>query len=131
METKKEVKDLTLAEFMDLPARAWSEEVECDAIIILPTQQEHDSGYMCMDFVAIKDNEAVCRLSGHSDVIHVNGIGGFGVWSPQTGIPSSLPPVAWSIDCLPTSGLLRLWASGWKLKCGPALSSFELFAVRK
>ena len=38
----------------------------------------HDSGFRTMDFVAYSKNEPICLLSGCSDVIHIDGIGGFG-----------------------------------------------------
>ena len=90
----------------------------------------HDSGYRCMDFIAIKDNVAFCRLSGCSDVIHLDGIGGYGKdwYKKYEKVPSRVPVHSWNIDCLPTSGLLRIWCRG-KLEAGAALSSFDIFAV--
>lgn len=47
------------------------------SIVILPTDDMHDSGYRCMDFVAVnRDHKPICRLSGCSDVLHLDGIGG-------------------------------------------------------
>jgi hypothetical protein len=91
----------------------------------------HDSGYRQMDFVAVgEDNKPICLLAGGSDVMHFNGIGGYGYdWLEKYGtVPSLLPPVDWNIDCLPTSGLLRLFSHN-KILCGIALSSFEFFAI--
>jgi hypothetical protein len=88
-----------------------------------------------MDFVAVLDNEPVCRLSGCSDVIHLDGIGGFGdKWLEKNGgVPDAVPPAGWTIDCMRVSGLLRLFCTGrgrLKLRCAEALSSFEVFAIR-
>ncbi len=93
----------------------------------------HDSGFRCMDFVACKGEEPICRLSGCSDVILFNGIGGYGYnWVEEYGkIPDLLSPIDWNIDCLPKSGLLRIFCQKYKLKIGEALSSFELFAIKK
>lgn len=93
----------------------------------------HDSGYRCMDFVAIKDGKAYKRLSGCSDVIHFNGIGGYGKdWLKKHGdVPRTLPVIDWSIDCLLESGLLHIFVGRGKLSCGAALSSFDLFAEEK
>ena len=64
-------------EFEALPKRKWDEGIgEFDSMIILPTKHIHDSGFRCMDFVAVKGKEPFCRLSGCSDVIHMDGIGG-------------------------------------------------------
>lgn len=101
--------------FEELPARSWNEDIgEFDSLIILPMRQRHDSGYRCMDFVAVKDNEPFCRLSGCSDVIHIDGIGGYGHnWlDTYSGVPHLVPPSGWNIDCLPVSGLLRMWSRG-------------------
>ena len=126
---------MTRKEFDALPYRDgddWSRNFECDGVVILPgrSRDKHDSGYRCMDFVAIRNNYPVCRLSGCSDVIHLNGIGGYGYnWLEKyEGLPSSVPPLDWTIDCLPKSGLLRLFCPRGKgVICGPSLSSFEIF----
>jgi len=92
----------------------------------------HDSGYRLMDFVACKGHKPICRLSGWgSDVLEFDGIGGFGYnWSKKGGVPKTIPSKGWKIDCLRTSGLLRLFKSPkWKLKAGEALSRFEIFAI--
>ena len=125
--------DMTRKEFDALPSREWNEDVEgVRSLVILPGRAKdmHDSGYRCMDFVAVnKDGEALCRLSGCSDVVHIEGIGGYGnKWLEQYGtVPKKIPPVAWSIDCLPKSGLLQLFAREG-ITCGPAFSSFEVFS---
>jgi hypothetical protein len=91
----------------------------------------HESGYRLMDFVAVKGGEPVCLLSGCSDVIHFDGIGGFGYgWlEKHNGIPKLIPPSGWNIDCLPKSGLLSIWTRNGRILCGPALSSFEIFTL--
>jgi hypothetical protein len=123
----KPVDDWTRKDFESLPVRKWNEDVgEFDNLVILPTRRLHDSGFRCMDFVAVRGSEPLCRLSGCSDVIHIDGIGGFGEWHGT--VPKLIPPKHWSIDCLKKSGLLRIFCNK-KLKAGEALSSFELFAL--
>lgn len=120
MKKDKNFQYWTKKELEALPQREYQEDIgEFDSLIILPTQQMHDSGFRCMDFVAVKENIPFCRLSGCSDVIHLDGIFANG------NIPTPLK--GWSIDCLKESGLLRLFSYA-KLKAGPALSSFELFS---
>lgn len=128
----KDINDMTQKEFQALPLRKdWSEEVMADALIILPTRRLHDSHFRCMDFVACVSKDLLLRLSGCSDVMHIDGIGGFGYkWLEQYGTcPKAVRPIGWSIDCLKTSGLLRIFASSYKIKCGASLSSFEMFAI--
>jgi hypothetical protein len=120
---------MTRKEFDELKHRDWDEDVICDSIVILPgrAKDKHDSGFRCMDFVAVIKDKPVCLLSGGSDVIHIDGIGGISL-----GRYSDICEGAWSIDCLPKSGLLRLWPTRTNcMKAGPALSSFEIFAVKK
>ena len=117
---------MTRKEFDELKHRDWDEDVICDSIIILPGRSRdlHDSGYRCMDFVAVKNDEPICLLAGGSDVIHIDGIGGADLRKGSFG------DGAWSIDCLPKSGLLRLWPTKTGcVRAGSALSSFEIFSM--
>lgn len=128
----KAVEYWTQKELKALHARKWDEDIgQFDSLVILPTRQMHDSGYRCMDFVAVKDNKPLCRLNGCSDVIHIDGIGGYGYkWSEKgNGVPLGIPAKGWSIDCLKVSGLLRLFADG-KMRAGRALSSFDIYAEK-
>lgn len=123
MENEKSFELWTRKEFEALPYRKWNEEIICDSLAILPTRRLHDSGFRCMDFVAIQGNKPICRCSGCSDVFHLGGIGGNNYGINQNEIPDR---VAWSIDCLKVSGLLRVFCHH-KLVLGSALSSFEVF----
>jgi hypothetical protein len=115
-------------ELLEISRREWNEDIGIfDSLIIIPTNRVHDSGYTTMDFIAVKDNLPIKRLSGCSDVLHLNGIGGYGQWSGS--IPTSRPVYSWNIDCLKKSKLLHIWCIGKRFKVGEALSSFELFIV--
>lgn len=77
-EEKKKVFNMTKEDFEEIPERGeWSRDIgEFDSLIIIPQNHVHDSGWMCMDFVAVnKDGEPICRLSGCSDVLNLDGIG--------------------------------------------------------
>ena len=129
------IKHMTQKDIKALPSRKWDEEIECNSIIILPGKKSdmHESGFRKMDFVAVRNNEAICLLSGCSDVIHIDGIGGYGYkWDERFGrVPNLVSPTGWSIDCLPETGLLRMWPRSGKIIVGPALSSFEIYALEK
>lgn len=127
------VNQMSREDFESLSTRKWDEDIgEIDSIVIMPTNEEHDSGYGCMDFIAVRGDEAICSLSGVSDVVHLNGIGGFGDnWLRKYGgVPDKISPISWSIDCLLKSGFLRLFCSK-SLRVGPALSSFEIYPVEQ
>ena len=133
MSEKKGIFEMKRKEFWELPEREWNQDIGPFAsLVILPSGRFHESGWRCMDFVAVdKDGYPICRLSGYSDVIHFDGIGGNGKnWLDErirTGkVPTMIPVKDWKIDCLPC-GYLRVRAN-CALTCGEALSSFELFA---
>lgn len=120
--------EMTKEDFEKVPARGgYSRDVgEFNALVIIPQDYAHDSGWMCMDFVAVdKEGEPICRLSGCSDALHIDGIGGYGKWRPGM-FPHFIEPKGWSIDCLPC-GYLRLFSRS-TMTAGAALSSFEIYA---
>lgn len=121
------IKEMTREDFQKVPFRERfnSELPPFESLVIIPTGKEHDSGWQCMEFVGVDENmEPVVRMSGCSDVIHIDGIGGYGQWNGE--FPRSRPVQAWSIDCLPKSGYLRLFCHG-QIIVGLDLSSFEIF----
>ena len=155
VENSKSVNEWTRKDFEALPHREWNEELTCDSIVIMPAKfpwywriknwwvtkvkergyppyPVHDSGYLCMDFIAVINGEPKYRCSGCSDVVHIDGIGGFGhKWLDKYGgVPDMVPPGDWSIDCLRTSGFLQLFCRK-KILVGMALSSFEIYAVKE
>ena len=125
------VQEMTREDFEKVPCRKnFMDTVPTfRSLIIIPTDEEHDSGYMCMEFVAVgKDDEPIVRMPACSDVLNINGIGGYGNWKATECIPRMIPPIGWSIDCLPKSGYLRLFC-GQDLTCGDSLSNFEVYAT--
>ena len=102
----KSLTEYTKEEFLSMENR--SPEEPFTEIIIVPTDKIHDSGYLCMKFVLCNNGRIVGVVSGWSDVVHVNGIGGYGrdyEYSLRTGMTKR---VAWTIDCLTGSGCIRL-----------------------
>ena len=129
---KLNVENMSRTDFFKLPARARfnSDEGLFSSIVLLPTLRKHNSGYRALDFVGCRGNEPFCRLSGCSDVLDLEGIGGFGFkWHKKYGkCPDMIPVSGWAIDCLFKSGLFRIWPNK-KIKVGAALSTFEIFSV--
>lgn len=153
-----DLNEMTREDFESLPNREWNQDIGMfDSIVIMPVQITmydslkyqviqwlknkfywfdsyfipqglHDSGYRCMDFVACKKGKPICTLSGCSDVIHLNGIGGYGKPGNRVSPDEKVDRIDWNIDCLRTSGFLRLWAGNAQLEAGSALSSFGLYA---
>jgi len=129
MKKMKNIMEWTRKEFEALPKRkSFNTPIECDTLVILPTRRIHESGWRMMDFVAVSNGKPICRCSGCSDVLDIDGIGGYGInQNITTGIVKA---AAWKIDCLPKSGLLRIDCN-YKIKVGYALSDFEIFATNK
>lgn len=130
--TVKDMNYWTKRQLKAVRMRDWDEDIgEFDSLIILPTKHKHDSGYACMDFVAVKDNKPLALLSGCSDVIHIDGIGGFGYkWLEKYNkCPDAIKPIGWNIDCLAKSGLLRIFTDK-PMRVGNVLSSFQIYADR-
>ena len=120
------------ADFKQLPHISQLEECKrvFDSLIIVPERYKHDSGYMCMSVVGCVGENAVCIMGGGSDVLNLDGIGGYGKWFNgffNGELPDKIEPKGWSIDCLPC-GCLRLFSSKGGLTIGSMLSSFEIYA---
>ena len=71
-------------------------------IIIVPTNTIHESGFRCMKFVLVRFGKIVGAVSGWSDVIHFNGIGGYGHTSYEK------KGYGYKIDCLAESRCIRI-----------------------
>lgn len=120
------IMDMTKADFASVPElHLWTEweklatngHLEFHSFVIIPVESDgeivlHDSGWGCMEFCLVNnDMEPIGKIGGGSDVINLDGIGGFGPhrnlisWS---SFPSLVSVKGWSIDCLPC-GYLHVW----------------------
>lgn len=118
-------------DFLSLPVKdTFQEDIgEYKSLVIIPTGKKHDSGWQIMHFVPVAENdEPICLICGFSDVIEIDGIGGYGEWRPPH-MPDRPPLNSWRIDCLPC-GYLRLWCRGMMAN-GHAVSSFEVYGRTK
>ena len=110
------------SDFKDIPLKEDIEPVIFDSLVIIPSKRIHDSGWRTMDFIAVKHNEPLFKISGNTDVLNIDGIGGYG----DFGIPNSRPIEGWKIDCLPC-GFLRLTNNKQMMVQGYAVSDYEVF----
>lgn len=102
-----------------------------NGIIIVPTHELHDSGYGCMKFVLLNNDKIVGCVGGGSDIIHINGIGGYGIFFNMEEYDKAVSTgkvnvVSWSIDCLP-NGLIRLFSNKKLLIDLPITSDFIIY----
>lgn len=107
-----DIKSMTLEELLAVPYSKTLEEIGVfKGFIIVPTGDLHDSGFGCMKFVLTLHDDIVGAVGGWCDVVHLNGIGGYGLGFRRTLTVGEVPPVDWSIDLLPGSGCLRVFSS--------------------
>lgn len=123
---------MTKEDFEKVPYSEFDENIGIfNSLVIIPTGELHDSGFMCMDFVAVDiSGEPIKRMSGSSDVIHIDGIGGLGKnWLTNISYTRTVPAKGWKIDVLPC-GYMRLFCdSHIALSCGSFIvSDFEIYA---
>lgn len=97
--------------------------------IIIPTKEMHDSGFMCMKFALVQYDKVVGCVGGGSDVININGIGGYGKDYVSAITSQKVSRVEWRIDCLP-NGLLRLFSDHWLSIDDIICSNFALYAEK-
>lgn len=134
--TRKEFESLPMYESFDNRGIG-----ECSALVILPGKHRHASGYRQMYFITIQNGVPTYKIGGSSDIIHLGGIGGDNdlfraIFQERTTRLPSLdgddekprlsPRVAWEIDCLPVSGLLRIYCN-LPIYVGESISSFGLY----
>ena len=128
MEENKDLKKYTREEFLAIenhdPVGFF------DDVIIVPTDLMHDSGFLCMKFIFVRQGLIVGAASGCSDVLHLNGIGGYGKpgfqfqYSLEKGMTKL---VGWRIDVLPKSGCVRLMCDHPLSADYMAVSDYSIF----
>ena len=129
----KRIIEMTKKDFENLPAKDRQEDIgKFDAIVIIPGKYNElrDSGFRLITYVFCKGHYPICKSSGLSDVLHLNGIGGYGGYKKDLDniLKTRLAPIIdWNMDCLPKSGYMRLWCS-YDLTNETDLSSFDVIA---
>lgn len=97
---KYNLNNMTKEEFGKLELRYNGKDI-FNMIVIIPTEEQHDSGYRIMKFAFFYKNEYVGSVRGMSDVLHFNGIGNYGDYNHNR-------KGTYSIDCLNESGYIRI-----------------------
>lgn len=117
--------DATKEEFENLPIK--KPEEPFDSFVIIPTGEIQDSGYGCMKFALVNYDHVVGCVGGGSDVICLNGIGGYGrEFYSNLEKSEYIPVIDWQIDLLP-NGLFRVFTSHNLVIQDLVLSTFEIF----
>ena len=101
--------------YKDWKTIAPNNKLEFHSFVIIPVERDgaidlHDSGWGCMEFCLVGDDmEPIGKVGGGSDVLHLDGIGGYGDdYNRRSYLSRMVPVKGWTIDCLPC-GYLNLW----------------------
>ena len=106
------------------------------SFVIVPMNYDHDSGYRCFKVILMNnsEDEVIGIIGGGSDVINLDGIGGYGLREPNVPwVKDITPRVDWSIDCLSESGCIRVFTSNRRLclNTNVICSAIEIFSIKK
>lgn len=101
---KKDIMVMTKEQLQEL--ENFKPEGTFNAVVIVPMEKNHDSDFSCMKFILLKGYEIVGVVSGWSDVVNINGIGGYG---EHLNLNKQRKGYDWCIDCLPVSKCVRLF----------------------
>ena len=98
------------------------------SVIIVPTDDLHESGFRCMKFIFVDGFKIVGCIDRGSDVVHPNGIGNSGKPYDISMMANGVVPyMGLSIDCLAGSGCARVMM-GRRCKCDDFVGSdFQFF----
>lgn len=123
------IREMTLEDLLAVPNSKRLDEIDTfTGFVIVPTGELHDSGFGCMKFVLTHHNEIVGAVGGWCDVVHLNGIGGYGIDWQKSLTDRNVPVIDWSIDLLPKSGCLRVFSTHkLVLQDGFICSDFEVY----
>lgn len=111
--------------------------LEFNSFVIIPVENEdgtlilHESEFGCMEFCLVNENnEPIGKVGGSSDIIALDGIGGYGAdWMERFGgIPQFISVHGWTIDLLPC-GYLNVWTRQTLFIRSPYIcSAMEVFS---
>lgn len=101
----KDLTQITLEEFQAM--EEFGQDELFNEVVIVPTDDIHDSGYRCMKFILCKRGQIVGCVGGYSDAVH----------------PNWYEPVIVNIDCLTVSGCVRLMFLNNACKCNDFIGS--------
>lgn len=131
----KDIGQVTREEFLALPHAKWDESVEGSGLVIIPTKEKHDSGYLCMYYCVTRGHHPYILVGGGSDIIDFENY-----WhllkdnnnSPFTTLDvTNNIPFSWKIDCLPYSGLLHVFSDYYNIVTGASLSSMTITPIKR
>ncbi len=117
-----DLNDLSLEQFEAIQTKPGQDDIECDGIVVLPTDEIHESGHRVIEFVTIHKREALFRIAGSGynkhDVFNLEDQRGTSTRTPSGDSETITPLPEWQCDFLSKSGLLHIWPYCGKLIIG-------------
>ena len=110
---------MTPEEFDEVMLLSSNGEIECDGIVVIPTDRVHESGYRAMDFIVTvtADRKPVGRISGLGTETHdvfeltdMRGMRTRAIGDEPVRFPE------WKCDCLQRSGFLYITPSWGRMR---------------
>lgn len=96
-----------------------------DRVVIVPTKEVHDSGYLIMRLVFCYKDEIICSLNSSTDVLELGGIGGRCYYTNKVREDVFEHKGGYCIDVFP-GGYVSLFNWRYPMRLGAALSTTEL-----
>lgn len=109
-----EYNNVSLLAKKDLAEMAnYTPEEKFNGVVIVPLNKRHSSGFRAMKYILVNGERIVGVLGGESDILHINGIGGYGLDFDNSIKTGMVKRVGYSIDCLYRNGCIRLFSDHW------------------
>lgn len=116
MKKSKKIKpfqNLTHKQLLSLPVRDWGEISIYDSLLLVPARKMHDSGWMLIAIVGIREGEAV-EIAAYPDAI---------TWEGKLDMLKT--------DCTYPTGVIHFWTRGCVFEVGDACSSVDITLIGK
>lgn len=105
----KDLNEYTLQDFLEMPTKKPTETFT--SVIIVPTDEIHDSGFRCMKFILVNHlAEIVGVVDTGSDCIWPNGVGNYGR-NRLGDLMQRISYMGLHMDCLTESRCVRIMLS--------------------
>lgn len=118
---EKEKEKFNKKELLKLPQREWDTESVYDSILLVPAGTKHDSGYMHIAIVGIREGKPVEIAAYPDDISWV---------TPSSMRPGlSFPLAHMRTDCYYPSGIIRFHSTECDFQVSESLSSVDITLV--
>lgn len=114
-------------DLLKLPVREWGKASEYDSIVLVPTGKKHDSGFALIAIVGINEKVEPVEIAAYCDDVCYS-------LPEKYDTPYAYEGqfrMAFRSDMYYPSGLVHVWSWYFTFKVGTALSSTDVFLVRK